>query len=155
MNIEKYRLTAERYHQMLTIRYDIKREYLTLGIPVFIALMIVVMALITGHSFVTDEAAAGGAAVSDEAAAKQAAYEQLVAEMEAAEAAERGEVVATEEEEVEPETEEDKPKDDLDHIMVFAILVAIIPYSIDSFIEKEIFKKEKSLSVSFCINYPN
>jgi flagellar protein FlaJ len=143
MNIEKYRLTAERYHQMLTIRYDIKREYLTLGIPVFIALMIVVMALITGHSFVTDEATAGGAAVSDEAAAKQAAYEQLVAEMEAAEAAERGEVVATEEEEVEPETEEDKPKDDLDHIMVFAILVAIIPYSIDSFIEKRNLQKRE------------
>ncbi|TQD25675.1 type II secretion system F family protein [Methanolobus vulcani] len=142
MNIEKYRLTAQRYVQMLTIRYDIKREYLTLGIPVFIALMIVVMALFTGHSFVTDEAAAGGA-VSEEADARKAAYEALVAEMEAAEAAERGEVVATEEEVAEPETEEEKPKDDLDHIMVFAVLVAIIPYSIDSFLEKRKLQKRE------------
>ena len=143
MNIEKYRLTAERYIQILTIRYDIKREYLTLGIPVFIAFMILVMAILTGHSFVTDEAAAGGAAVTDEAAAKQAAYEQLVAEMEAAEAAERGEVVATEEEEVEPEAQEEESKDDLDHIMVFAMLVAIIPYSIDSFLEKRKLQKRE------------
>jgi len=143
MNIEKYRLTAQRYVQMLTIRYDIKREYLTLGIPVFIALMIVALAIFTGHSFVTDEAAAGGAAVSDEAAAKQAAYEQLVAEMEAADAAERGEVIATEEPVAEPETEKDKSKDDLDHIMVFAVLVAIIPYSIDSFIEKRNLQKRE------------
>jgi flagellar protein FlaJ len=143
MNIEKYRLTAQRHVQILTIRYDIKREYLTLGIPVFIALMIVVMALFTGHSFVTDETTAGDAAVSDEAAAKRAAYEALVAEMEAAEAAERGEVVATGEEEVEPEAQEEESKDDLDHIMVFAVLVAIIPYSIDSFLEKRKLQKRE------------
>ncbi len=143
MNIEKYRLTAKRYVQILTIRYDVKREYLTFGIPVFIAIMIVALAIFAGHSFVTDEAASGGAAVSDEAAAKQAAYEAIVAEMEAAEAAERGEVTATEEEVAEPETEDEKPKDDLDHIMIFAILVAIIPYSIDTFIEKRKLQKRE------------
>ncbi|SFM25563.1 type II secretion system F family protein [Methanolobus profundi] len=135
MNIEKYRLIIGRYVQILTLRYDIKREYLTLGIPIFLAFMILLMAVLTGHSFVTDEASAG-AAVSDEAAAKHAAYEALVAEMEAAEAAERGEVIVAEEEEVEPEPDEEKGKDDLDHIMVFAVLVAIIPYSIDSLLEK-------------------
>ncbi len=140
MNIEKYRLIIERYLQILTIRYEIKREYLTLGIPVFIALMIVLMAIFTGHSFVTDETAAGDA-VSDEDAARKAAYEALVAEMEAAEAAERGETVPAEE--VEPEPEEEEPKDDLDHIMVFAILVAIIPYSIDSYFQKRLLAKRE------------
>ncbi len=142
MNIEKYRLTMQRYVQMLTIRYDIKREYLSLGIPIFAALMIVLMAVLTGHSFVTDDAQ-GSAPVNDETAAKQAAYEALVAEMEASEAAERGEVVAVEEEEVEPEPEEDKAKDDLDHIMIFAILVALIPYSIDSFLQKRLLQKRE------------
>lgn len=141
MNVEKYRLTIQRYVQILTIRYDIKREYLTLGIPIFIALMIVLMAVLTGHSFVTDDPQ-GSAPVNDEAAAKHAAYEALVAEMEAAEAAERGEVVAVEEE-VEPEPEEDKSKDDLDHIMIFAMLVALIPYSIDSTLQKRLLQKRE------------
>ncbi|MBP1909150.1 type II secretion system F family protein [Methanolobus bombayensis] len=142
MNIEKYRLQIERYIQILTLRYDVKREYLTLGIPVFIAFMILLTAVLTGHSFVTDEAAAG-VAVSDEDAARKAAYEALVAEMEAAEAAERGEVIPAEKEEVEPEPDEEQPKDDLDHIMVFAILVAIIPYSLDSFLEKKKLQKRE------------
>ncbi|WP_340818421.1 type II secretion system F family protein [Methanolobus sp. WCC4] len=142
-SIEKHHLTIARYVQILTLRYDIKREYLTLGIPVIIAFMILMMAVLTGHSFVTDEASEAGPAVSDEAAAKQAAYEALVAELEAAEAAERGETLPAEEEEVEPEPDDDKPKDDLDHIMVFAILVAIIPYSIDSFLEKRKLQKRE------------
>jgi flagellar protein FlaJ len=67
----------------------------------------------------------------------------MIAEMEAAEAAERGEVIATEEEEAEPEAEEEDSKDDLDHIIVFAILVAIIPFSIDSFMEKRKLQKRE------------
>ncbi|MDW7732588.1 MAG: type II secretion system F family protein [Methanolobus sp.] len=147
MNIERYRMVMQRYIRILTIRYDIKREYLTLGIPVFVALLILSMAVLTGHSFVTDDASAGGS-VNDEAASKKAAYEALVAEMEAAEAAERGEVVAVAEEEPEPEVPEpdsegDKSKDDLDHIMVFAVLVAIIPYSLDSYLQKKLLQKRE------------
>ncbi|WP_094228558.1 type II secretion system F family protein [Methanolobus psychrotolerans] len=143
-NIEKYRLIMQRHVQILTLRFDIKREYLTLGIPVFVALMIVLMALLTGHSFVTDDPQ-GSAGGTDEAASKKAAYEALVAEMEASEAAERGEVVAAEAEEVEPEPGDDKSKtkDDLDHIMIFAALVAIIPYSIDSFLQKRLLQKRE------------
>ncbi|WP_246275999.1 type II secretion system F family protein [Methanolobus zinderi] len=141
MDIERYRLMIQRHVQILTIRYDIKREYLTLCVPIFVALMILAMAVLTGHTFVTDEAA--GEVVSDEESARQAAYEQLVKEMEAAEAVERGEVLPAEEEEPEPQPEEEKSKEDLDHIMVFAILVAIIPYSIDSYFQKKLLQKRE------------
>ncbi|WP_407356161.1 type II secretion system F family protein [Methanolobus sp. WCC5] len=143
MNITKYRMVLQRYFQILTLRYDIKREYLTLGIPVFIALMILVMAVMAGHTFVTDDPTGSGESVNDEAAAKKAAYEALVAEMEMAEAAERGEIVEAEAEEAAPEPAKEKPKDDLDHIMVFAVLVAIIPYSIDSFLQKRLLQKRE------------
>jgi len=142
MNIEKYRLMIQRHVQILTLRYDIKREYFTLGIPIFLALMILLAAVLTGHSFVTDDPGVDGAPINDEVAAKQAAYEALVAEMEAAEAAERGEVLPVDEEELEPEPD-DESKDDLDHIMVFAILVALIPYSIDSYIQKKLLQKRE------------
>src|SRR6056297_2157277 len=138
--LEKYRLQLQRHVQILTLRYDIKREYFTLGIPIFLALMILLAAVLTGHSFVTDDPGVDGAPINDEVAAKQAAYEALVAEMEAAEAAERGEVLPVDEEELEPEPD-DESKDDLDHIMVFAILVALIPYSIDSYIQKKLLQK--------------
>ena len=140
--LEKYRLQLQRHVQILTLRYDIKREYFTLGIPIFLALMILLAAVLTGHSFVTDDPGVDGAPINDEVAAKQAAYEALVAEMEAAEAAERGEVLPVDEEELEPEPD-DESKDDLDHIMVFAILVALIPYSIDSYIQKKLLQKRE------------
>ncbi len=141
--LEKYRLQLQRHVQILTLRYDIKREYFTLGIPIFLALMILLAAVLTGHSFVTDDPGVDGAPINDEVAAKQAAYEALVAEMEAAEAAERGEVLPVDEEELEPEPDDEEPKDDLDHIMVFAILVALIPYSIDSYIQKKLLQKRE------------
>ncbi|MBN2111323.1 MAG: type II secretion system F family protein [Methanosarcinaceae archaeon] len=141
MNIALYRMTLERYLKILTLRYDLKREYFTIGIPLFIALLIVAVALLTGHTFFPYESESGPA-LSDEAAAKQAAYESLVSEMEAAEAAERGEVVEkTQDEEV--SVEEATSKDDMDHILVYAALIAIIPYSIDVFLKKKQLKKRE------------
>lgn len=141
MNIELYRMTFQRYLKILTLRYDLKREYLIVGLPIFLALMVVAGALLTGHTFFPPEGESGPV-LSGEAAAKQAAYEALVAEMEAAEAAERGEVVETVQEEEVP-VEENKAKDDMDHILVFATLIAIIPYSIDVFIQKRQLKKRE------------
>ncbi|AFV22582.1 hypothetical protein Mpsy_0371 [Methanolobus psychrophilus R15] len=141
MKIDIYLQVLKRYSQIARIRYNIKREYLTLGVPVFAALMIVLVAILAGHTLFPPEGQSS-AAVNSEAAAKQAAYEALIAEMEAAEAAERGELPTSQEKE--PVTEEkDKSKDDLDHIIVFATLVAIIPFSINTFIQKKNLKKRE------------
>jgi flagellar protein FlaJ len=141
MKTDIYLQVLKRYAQIASIRYNIKREYLTLGVPVFAALMIVLVAILAGHTLFPPEGQSS-AAVNSEAAAKQAAYEALVAEMEASEAAERGELPTAREKE--PVTEEkDKSKDDLDHIIVFATLVAIIPFSIDTFIQKKNLKKRE------------
>jgi flagellar protein FlaJ len=137
MNFEAYRLTLQRYIKILTIRYDIKREYITLGIPLFIAFIIVSLAIYTGHAFVTDESHA-----NDDLDSKQAAYEAYVAEMKAAEAAEKGESTVPEDEEP-VVVNKPKSKDDLDHIIVFAMLVALIPYSIDTFLQKKALQKRE------------
>lgn len=142
MNTDMYLQQLKRYAQIVSIRYNIRREYLTLGIPILIALMVVLVAVMTGHTLYPPEGQSSGA-VNSEAAAKQAAYEALIAEMEAAEAAERGELpVAVEKEETAAE-KKDKSKDDLDHIIVYATLVAIIPFSIDTFLQKKNLKKRE------------
>jgi flagellar protein FlaJ len=136
-----YLQMLKRYTQIASIRYDIKREYLTLGVPIFAALMIIFVAILAGHTLFPPEGQSS-TAVNSEAAAKQAAYDALLAEMKAAEAAERGEVPTAGETEPVPE-EKDRSKDDLDHIIVFATLVAIIPFSIDTFLQKKKLKKRE------------
>lgn len=139
LNIEKYRFMAKRYAQVLTIRYNVKREYITLGIPVFLAICIVLAGVLTGHGFATKEVSGQ----NPESDAKKDAYDQLLADMAAQEAAERGEVVQPEEPVADAEDEKDKAKDDLDHIMIYAVLIAIIPYSIDSYMQKKLLKRRE------------
>ncbi len=141
MKTDIYLQMLKRYTQIASIRYDIKREYLTLGVPIFAALMIILVAILAGHTLFPPEGQSS-TEVNSEAAAKQAAYDALLAEMEAAEAAERGEVPIAVETEPVPE-EKDRSKDDLDHIIVFATLVAIIPFSIDTFLQKKKLKKRE------------
>ncbi|WP_370574269.1 type II secretion system F family protein [Methanomethylovorans sp.] len=144
MKADIYLQMLKRYARIASIRYDIKREYLTLGVPIFAALMIILVAILAGHTLFPPEGQGDTGAVNSEAAAKQAAYDALLAEMEAAEAAERGEVPVAEETEPAPEEKEkDKSKDDLDHIIVYATLVAIIPFSIDTFLQKKKLKKRE------------
>jgi flagellar protein FlaJ len=138
-----YRMRMERYLQIIRLRYDLRREYFTVAIPVVIALLIVLSALITGHTFPGQQIGSSAGDSSGQDARKEA-YEALVAQMEAEEA---GIDPATlEEEEEEVEEEEGPPKDNMDHILVFAVLISIIPYSVDVFFLK---KKNKRKEVAF------
>ncbi len=142
MRAEIYLQVLKRYTQIVSIRYDVKREYFTLGIPVCVALLMVLFAILTGHTLNPPEGQATGA-VNSEAASKHAAYEALMAEMAAAEAAERGEQLPVTKTDENTDAKKDKSKDDLDHIFVFATLVAIIPFSVDTFIQKKNLKKRE------------
>lgn len=139
LNIEKYRLMAKRHVQVLTVRYNLKREYITLGIPVFLAICIVLAGVLTGHTLTTKD----NSGQVSEADSKKDAYQQLLEDMAAEEAAKRGEVVQPEGPAVAAEDGKDESKDDLDHIMIYAVLIAIIPYSIDSYIQKKFLKRRE------------
>ncbi|MBC7086005.1 MAG: type II secretion system F family protein [Methanomethylovorans sp.] len=138
-NIEKYRFMAKRYAQVLTIRYNLKREYITLGIPVFLAICIILAGVLTGHGFATKEISGQGSEMNS----RKDAYEKFLEEMAAQEAAERGEAVQPTAPVPKAEDETDKAKDDLDHIMVYALLIAIIPYSFDSYMQKKLLKRKE------------
>jgi flagellar protein FlaJ len=138
LNIEKYRLMAKRHVQVLTVRYNLKREYITLGIPVFLAICIVLAGVLTGHTLTTKDTGQ-----STEVDSKKDAYQQLLEDMAAEDAAKNGNVTPIEEPVAEAEDEKDKAKDDLDHIMIYAVLIAIIPYSIDSYIQKKLLKRRE------------
>lgn len=63
----------------LWLRYDLKREYFTLGVPVLLASLIVLSSLFTGPS------PFGGGAKEDVISERQRAYEELLRQMEASE----------------------------------------------------------------------
>jgi flagellar protein FlaJ len=149
MRTGKFRLRIARYRQMMHLKYDIKREYITVGIPVMAAVLIVIAALLTGHTFVIqDQSGTGGTGEED---ARVAAYQALVAEMEESGDGGGGESGEGDENDADTgqntEAQEDTPdnrsKDDLDHILVFAVLIAIIPYSIDAYFRKKLLKKRE------------
>ncbi|MGM0771355.1 MAG: type II secretion system F family protein [Halobacteriota archaeon] len=150
MKLQKHRMQIEQYIKVIKLRYNVKREYFTVALPVLAALMLLGVAILTGHGFVPQEGSSSE--VMSEEDQRMAAYETLVAEMEAEENAAamvsdgEEENPPPAEEEAKPETEEEKPKDDLDHIIVFATLIAIIPYSIDTYIQK---KRLKSRELAF------
>ncbi len=120
-------MRIDRYMQIIRLRYDIKREYFTVMIPMIVAITLLVAAALTGHTFVIQEESGGGGG-SGEDAARLAAYQALVAEI--------GEDEEGKSSEGDVKTPPDKSKDDLDHILVFAVLIAIIPYSIDTYRQK-------------------
>ncbi len=131
------RMRIDRYMQIIRLRYDIKREYFTVAIPVIAAITLLIAAALTGHTFVIQEGS-GTSAGSGEDAARLAAYQALVEEIEGGEDSD-----GTGSMEAEGKTPEDASKDDLDHILVFAVLIAIIPYSIDTYRQKRLLKRRE------------
>gem|GEM_PF-587974 len=130
------RMRINRYSQIIKLKYDIKREYFTIGIPVLAAIILVIAAALTGHVFtIQEESGTGGSAGSGKDDARLAAYQALVEEV--------GEVEGGGSMEAEEPTSETKPKDDLDRIIVFAVLIAIIPYSIDTYCQKRLLKRRE------------
>ena len=152
LNLAEKKLIIERYLFVIKVRFNIKREHVTLGLPVFLAILCLSFALVTGHTFPVGET---GSSASSETAEKLDAYEQLVAEIEAQE---NGESTAAVEENVSREGTlplEEKSKADMDQMLVIAFIIATLPYSIDVLMQKGDLENRKSPSVSSSTNFPS
>ena len=131
------RMRINRYVQIIKLKYDIKRECATVAIPVIAAITLIIAAVLTGHVFtIQEESGAGAGSGRDDA--RLAAYQALVEEV--GEVGDGGGGGSTDAQEKTPGT---KPKDDLDRIIVFAVLIAIIPYSIDTYRQKRLLKRRE------------
>lgn len=129
MNTKELRFRIERYVQVATVIFNIKREYITLGVPVLIALLFIVYALFTGHTYsyaISSSAPTSdfdiGVALSDQFNQTIAAVNHLISPSTAP-------LVA--------------PKYDLDQVLVIAFMIATIPYTIDVYRQKRILKKKE------------
>jgi flagellar protein FlaJ len=119
--IEALRETIER----LVFKYDIKREYFTIVLPVLLGLTLVLVAFLTGHTLSGQQTMQ----LDD----KQKAYEELVKQLNASQGGDSG-VTQT------------LPKQPqlpvgLDHYIIFGIIIALVPYSIDRFFERRKHKQ--------------
>ncbi|MCK4459442.1 MAG: hypothetical protein KAU52_06955, partial [Methanosarcinales archaeon] len=62
------RMRINRYSQIIKLKYDIKREYATVAIPVLAATILVIAAAIAGHTFtIQEESSAGAGSGEDDA----------------------------------------------------------------------------------------
>jgi len=139
MRSGEFHLRIARYMQIIHLRYDIKREYFTIAVPVMAAFLILIAALLTGHTFVSQDQSGTGTAEDDE---RLAAYQTLVDELEKAEGNENG-AGTGQNTGAQEDTPDKSSKDDMDHILVFAVLIAIIPYSVDTYFQKRLLKKRE------------
>ncbi|KAF5414551.1 MAG: hypothetical protein C5S48_08225 [Candidatus Methanogaster sp.] len=131
------RMRTGRYVQIIKLKYDMKREYFTVAIPVIAAITLVIAAALTGHVFTIQEESDAGAG-SGKGDARLAAYQALVEEV--GDDEDGGVGGSTDAQEKTPGT---KPKGELDRIIIFAVLIAIIPYSIDTYRQKRLLKRRE------------
>lgn len=138
-NLQEKKLIIERYLFIIKVRFNIKREHMTLGVPIFLALLFLSWALLAGHTF---PVGGEGSSASGGAESKLSAYEQLIAEMEAQES---GGAVEAEENVQRAGTlpEEEKSKADMDQMLVIAFIIATLPYSIDVLMQKKRLRKQE------------
>jgi flagellar protein FlaJ len=135
-----FSVRMERIHELaerIRILYNPPREYFTIGIPVFVAILLVVGAFFAGYTFMGTEKAVQGD--SD----KLKAYQELMAQMNA----EDGSSAVTESPKA--DTAKEKPKMGLDEIFVFAVLIAIAPYAIDITLQKRNTRRKEELYTEF------
>ncbi|MEA1865942.1 MAG: type II secretion system F family protein [Euryarchaeota archaeon] len=130
--LQALRLRIVRYVQIIKLKYDIKREYVTVAIPVVAAITLIITAAFTGHVLAIQEESGAGSGRDD---ARLATYQALVEEV--GEVGDGGSMEAGE------KTPDTKSKDDLDRIIVFAVLIAIVPYSIDIYRQKSLLKRRE------------
>lgn len=128
--------SLHEFFEVLSLKHDVRREYFTIGIPVFIAAILVITALLSGFAGLPGEEQE--VSKSD----RQKAYEELVKTLE-----EEDETVATA-----VETEEEAvaaEKFGLDHLLIIAAILAIAPYAVDITIRKRQTRKKEELYTEF------
>lgn len=117
----------KQYIERIRIKYNIRREYFTVLLPVLIAVLLVFTSILLGYGMVEQKSTAENDRLEK--------YEEIVREI----GGEKG---------VEELPKEEK-KTGLDHIIVFATLIAIIPYSMDTSLQKRRRRKKEELFTEF------
>ncbi len=126
---------------LIKIKYDIKREYFTIGIPVIIALLLVVGAFMSGHTLIEEK----GSGSADDKSDRQKALEELMKQMEAEESGGSSTASPVEDEKPLPP----KKTADLDNFLVFATIIALSPYSVDRFLQRRRKKRNEEEFAQF------
>ena len=124
----------------LYLRYNIKREYFTVLLPVAIAVILVVTAVLLGMVKLPGDGGAAAAEKSD----REQAYEELLQQMAAEESGDTVQVTP-----VATATEKPADKPGLDHLLVFAVFIAIIPYAVDITLQKRRIRRKEELFTEF------
>jgi flagellar protein FlaJ len=122
--------------ERIRIKYNPPRELFTIAIPVAIALLVVLSAFLMGYTLRTTEKQQTTATASS---AKEQALQAYLAQM-------NGNTTGTSS--ASPATPA-APTMGLDEVMVFALLIAIIPYAIDITIQKRAVRKKEELYTEF------
>ncbi|MBN1194211.1 MAG: type II secretion system F family protein [Methanomicrobiaceae archaeon] len=125
-------------YERLQLRYNVRREYFTIALPVVLALLIVGAALLLGFA----SPAGGEVEVQDE---RMAAYEELLRQMEEEEA----KLDPGETDSEEPASGEPVSGPGFDHILVYAGLIAITPYAVDVTLQKRQRRRKEELYTEF------
>ena len=126
----------EELHELaerVRILFNPPREYFTVVLPVAIAILLVVWAILAGYPLLGTEKAQQGA--SD----KQKAFEEFMAQMNG----DTGNLTAT------ADAKNTAQKMGLDEIIVFAVLIAITPYAIDITLQKRNTRRKEELYTEF------
>lgn len=130
----------KEFIETLYLKYDIKREYFTLVLPVAVAVLLVAVSILTG--FATLPGQEKKAEVSD----RQKAYEEFLKHMEGDEDRELTEGM------LQVTAGEESPSAQpigLDHVLVIATLIAITPYAADVTLEKRRTRRKEELYCEF------
>ncbi|HVP93619.1 MAG TPA: type II secretion system F family protein, partial [Methanoregulaceae archaeon] len=132
-------MTSLKEHiERLQIKYDLKREYFTIGIPVVIAILMIIIAFGLGQVELPG-AANQTAQISD----KEKAYQELMAQLNAENGVTQNTSLTTQ------PIATPNQKWGLDQILIFATLIAIIPYSVDITIQKRKTRRKEELYTEF------
>ena len=126
--------------ERIQILYAPPREYFTIGIPVAIALLLMIGAALSGFTFMGTEKAQASA-VSD----KQKAYDEFMAQTNSEGAGNSSSAAAA----TQTGTATNQQKMGLDEVLVFAVIIAIAPYSVDITMQKRTTRRKEELYTEF------
>jgi len=121
--------------ERIKIKYNPPRELFTIAIPVAIALLVVLTAFLMGYTLHTTQKQQATTANTDKEKALQAYLAQSGTETSNATAAKS--------------TTPTAPTMGLDEVMVFALIIAILPYSVDITLQKRATRKKEELYTEF------
>ncbi len=124
--------------ERMQIKYNPPRELFTIALPVAVALLVVLAAFLMGYTIRTTEKQQAVTTTSAKEEALQAYLAQMNAEGNAT-----GAATAT------PSAPAAAPTMGLDEVMVFALIIAILPYSIDITLQKRSTRKKEELYTEF------